>query len=774
MPSTIRATFDLSGILQGVGFRPTMARIVDAAGLGGWVRNQAGTVRLVLEGDRGEIAGFIERLPEAIPRQARLEGVSEVEVLEIPPGEVSREFLIHASEGSDEMRISIPADLASCADCVAEIFSPNSRYHRYPFTTCTNCGPRYTVVDGMPYDRERTALKEFPLCERCLTEYTDPLDRRFHAESIACPDCGPKLFALAPGGAPLDGDPIRLAKVALSNGETVAVKGLGGFLLAVDARNRSAIERLRALKHRPHKPFAVMARDLETARGICLLPDHMAELMESEIAPIAILDTRAQAGDRVPFDLLAPGTGTLGVMLPTTPLHHLLALPLPGGGGDFDLLVMTSGNRGGEPICVTNEAALERLDGIADLFLCHDREINLRNDDSLVATMDGAPQVWRRARGYAPEAIPLKTRFEADVIAMGAELKNTLALGFSQEVVLSPHIGDLETPEALDGLTQVLDRFPEFFGRRPELIAVDLHPDMRSTRTGLERGKEIGATTVRVQHHHAHALSCMAEHGLDEALGLVFDGTGLGDDGKIWGAEILHVTAEGFRRLGTFSPAPLPGSDTAVMRPARQLVARWLQAGIRISGVWMNALGVSPGDLEIWKIQCEKGLNAPMTHAAGRVFDAYSAALGIAPEEVTYEGQAAVLLEATARSAGPDPDAEVPFSIGRDGEMMLVDWAPAFVSLSGGPVDPDRRPVLARSFHDSMARSALEMARHGREQSGIARVVCSGGVMMNRLLCETLCGLLRNDGFEVFLHRRVPPNDGGISLGQAVASQGVV
>lgn len=777
MGFTVRATFDLIGILQGVGFRPTVARLVGAAGLGGWVRNRAGTVRLVLEGDEGAIRRFIDDLPAGLPRQARLESVREVGVEEIPQGDASAPFEILPSEGSDEMRVSIPADLATCADCLGEIFNPRSRYHLYPFTTCTNCGPRYTVVDGMPYDRERTALKDFPLCDRCMVEYTDSTDRRFHAESIACPTCGPRLFLLGPDGRPLDADPLSEAREALAGGKIVAVRGLGGFLLAVNAHDRSALERLRERKHRPHKPLAVMARDLDIARKYCVIPDHMGRLMRSEISPIAVLDLMEGADQSIPMDLLAPGTGTLGVMLPTTPIHHLLAAPgADGSHPGFELLVMTSGNRGGEPICVSNEEALERLTGIADLLLCHDRGINLRNDDSLAVSMDGEPQVWRRARGYAPESLVVGGEFQRDVVAMGAEIKNTMALGFGNEVVLSPHIGDLETPEALDGLLQVLGRFPEFFGRKPAVVAVDLHPDMRSTVTGVEYAARTGAQLVSVQHHHAHAASCMAENGLAEAIALVFDGTGLGTDGSIWGAEILHVHEGGFRRLGTFAGAPLPGSDRAVTHPVRQLLARWIDAGVEWGEDWQRSLGVNEHEVSTWSKQCAAGMNAPRSHAAGRVFDAFSVALGIAPSRVTYEGQAAVLLESVARGwRGDESDLpEVPFDTREEDGMLIVDWAPAFERLARRPVRAQDRAGLARSFHEAMATAALRMAIRGREVSGFRQVALSGGVMMNRLLCETLCGYLRNHDFDVFLHRRVPPNDGGISLGQAVLAGGIV
>lgn len=728
-------------------------------------------MRVVLDGPAGAVDGFIQRLEGELPPKARLEEVRIISRVPIDTGSAAEGFRILDSSSEGAMRISIPADLAVCPDCMKEIFDRESRFYRYPFTTCTNCGPRYTVVEAMPYDRERTALKSFPLCSTCLGEYTDPSDRRFHAESIACPRCGPVLFWTGSKGERIPAeDPLAEAREAIQSGLVVAVRGLGGFLLAADAFNRSALEGLRKAKHRPHKPFAVMGRNMEVIERECIVSPEERELLASSQAPIVVLRTRA--GTSLPVDLLAPGLGNLGVMLPTTPLHALLANPT---GDDtvpsFDFLLMTSGNRGGEPICIGNEEAFTRLSGIAHHFLCHDRGINLRNDDSLAVVNGYEVQLWRRARGYAPESIPMGSPLERTVLAMGAGLKNTVCLGFGDEAVLSPHIGDLETPEALDGLELVARKFPEYFGRVPELIAVDLHPDMQSTRLGRKLAEELGVPVAEVQHHHAHALSVMCEHRLEEAIAIVFDGTGLGTDGTIWGGELMHVDGGGWERLGTLAPSELIGGDAAVLRPALQLIARFWGAGLEVDGDWASRLGVEQDELDIWRTQWERGLNTFTTHSAGRVFDAFSAGLGTSPARISYEGQAAILLEAEAMKArGGDPGEDHIELIVKDG-FLAVDTAPLFRALHRERPGKEDMPFWAARFHRAMIEAALEMAVFAAHRKGDLPVVLSGGVMMNRYLTAGLAGGLREKGMKVYSHRLVPPNDGGISLGQVYGTR---
>ena len=766
---TIRATFAIKGTVQGVGFRPALYRLASQAGLGGSVQNRSGTVRLVLEGSRGQIRIFAASLASNLPPNAAILQMN-CEGEEPLPG-TPAPFAILESDGSEETEIAIPPDLAMCPDCAREIATPTDRRYGYAFTTCTNCGPRYTVVNDMPYDRERTTMAAFPLCPDCRLEYEEPANRRFHAESTACPACGPRLRFEDARGRKHAGDPLRSARQALAGGGVVAVRGLGGFLLACDALNREALLTLRARKTRPDKPFAVMAPNLDTVRTFCHLPRAAEDLLLSAQAPIVILDVRIEelAARGLPLDLITPDTDTLGVMLPTTPLHHLLLTPL---GGDptppFGLLVMTSGNKGGEPICISNDEARQRLSGIADHILTHDREINLRNDDSLCAIQLGRPQVWRRARGYAPAPLRVQRPFRECVLAMGAELKNAIALGYDHSIVLSPHIGDLETPEAVHGLGTVVSALPRFLCRDPERIAVDLHPDMHSTRLGRRVARELDIPLVRVQHHHAHAAACLAEHGCEEGIALVFDGTGYGPDGTIWGAELLHVEYDTIRRLGTFAAVPLAGGDAAVRHPVRQLLARWFAAGAEVPAHWLDRLAVTAESAHVWQRQCELELNAPLTHAAGRLFDAFSAALGIAPGTITYEGQAAIRLEAAARRAGAGDTPEIPYRTTEDDGHYIVDWSPAFLELLANPPQSDDGPVFAMAAHRAIAAAAVDMVRYALDCTRTRTVALSGGVFMNRILTRLVRDSLAKLGVEPLLHRVTPPNDGAIAFGQAV------
>ena len=772
MSKNIRVTIDMTGILQGVGFRPTLSRLVSTAGLTGWTRNQSGCVRLALAGPADRVDRFIDELPGKLPEQARLETLRIVAREPLPKDYTAEAFLILDSKSADRIRISIPADLAVCHECAREVFDPNSRYYRYPFTTCTHCGPRYTVVENMPYDRIRTSLKTFPLCRDCDAEYQDSFNRRFHAESIACPVCGPVLSAHDANGNRLEGDAIRLARQALAEGKVVALRGIGGYLLAANAFDADALKRLRQKKNRPAKPFAVMARNLVVASRYCEVNDAQAKILASSKAPIAILELRDEYLKHEAFELLAPGTGTLGVMLPTTPLHMLLANrldddPVP----DFDLLMMTSGNRGGEPICITNDEAFDRLSGIADMYLCHNREIRFRCDDSLVRYTAGQMRVLRRARGFAPNALRLHRPLRDKYLAFGADLKNTVALGYHGEIVMSPHIGELETLPAIEGMEQVIEAFPNYYQQRPNQVILDLHPDMQSVRIGQKYAKQHDLKIHRIQHHHAHAAGAMAEAGWEKSLALVFDGTGYGTDGTIWGAELLHVFPGSFKRLGTFTRASLPGGDMAVIHPVRQLIARWVDMGVTVSPDWFPRLGITAQEFELWSTQITKGINTVQTHAAGRVFDSVSVLLGISPQLVTYEGQAAIWLEAVAKrcrgSAAP-----VLYTTRIAENRFEVDFSPIFEQFAKAPPVGDEIPAIALGFHNAMISAALEMAAYGRDVSCEDRIVLSGGVMMNQLLVEGFIERLKRHRFEVFLPSLVPVNDGGISLGQIYAIGG--
>lgn len=769
--ATTRRTYDLSGVVQGVGFRPAVYRLAEQADLSGWIQNRAGTVRLCLEGPASEIDAFIRILPERVPANADIETVTMLSDEELDCAGTATGFSIIESRSTDTLEVVIPADLSLCPDCAREILDPNDRRYGYAFTTCTNCGPRYTVTRTMPYDRERTTMAVFPLCDRCQREYRDPSDRRFHAETTACPDCGPRLSLAGAAGAALGGDALRRARLELARGAVLAVRGIGGYLLATDALNRESLAGLRDRKQRPHKPFAVMARELGVLRSLCKVTETAASLLSSPESPIVILDVDRDAVEKagVPLELITPDTPTLGAMLPTSPLHRLLFQPVADDPTPpFDLLVMTSGNRRGEPICLTNAEAAERLRDIADAVLAHDREINLRNDDSLCAIQRGHPQVWRRARGYAPRPIALRHALDRCVLAMGAELKNAIAVGYDAKVVLSPHVGDLDTPEAFDGLRRVVETLPAFLQRTPECVAVDLHPDMHSSILGRELANQRELPLVEVQHHHAHAAGCLAEHGCDSGLALAFDGTGLGTDGNIWGAELLDCHGPGFTRLATFRGVPLPGGDAAVIRPARQLVARWLDAGIDVSGQQLAEIGVSPEELATWEQQCVKGVNAPATHAAGRVFDAFAVLLGVTPRHTTYDGQAAIRLEALAKRDSGTDRIDLPFSAAEDDRMLVVDWREAFRRATEARRSPEQGAAWALALHRAIARAATEMVSYGFSRAPSRTVALSGGVFMNRVLNDMLVPQLEAIGAEVLIHRETPPNDGGISFGQAV------
>lgn len=775
MSDWIRKTVDFRGIVQGVGFRPTICRLARDAGLSGSIQNRSGTVRLVVAGIGNEVGSFLDSLPGRLPPNSRLESMDEVltERLAASPGSG---FEILESEAGDEYEPLIPADLAMCPACAAEVLDPGNRRYGYAFTTCTLCGPRYTVLRSMPYDRERTTLSIFPLCDRCRHEYDDPADRRFHAESMACPACGPQLSLMTPEGRVLPGDPLRGARHELAQGRILGVRGLGGFLLAADALNREALTQVRRRKHRPEKPLAVMARDLETARRYAVIPDAAAALLESPEAPIVILEPRRDAvvQGRLPVDLINPDTGSVGMLLPTTPLHLLLFHPMAGDTvPPFDLLVMTSGNRGGEPICLTNNEARHRLDGIADFLLVHDREINLRNDDSLCALQAGdTPQVWRRARGYAPLPIRLPWTVDRCVLATGADMKNAVAMAYGNRVVLSPHVGDLDTPEAVEGFEHVVAALPSFLDRLPDVVAVDAHPDMQSSRLGRSLAAKADLPVVAVQHHHAHAAACLAEHGLREGLALVMDGTGWGPDGTVWGAEVLRVSGAGFQRLATFEPVPLPGGDMAVRCPVRQLIGRWAAAGVPVAAGWNEALGITDEEVTVWTQQCRERVNAPLSHAAGRVFDAFAVALGYAPRSITYEGQPAIRLEAAARHCRKQTVPELPWAGREQDGLFRVDWSPAFRLLADRNIATAHPSAWALAVHEAIARAALEMILYAARKEPAPAVALSGGVFMNRLLTGLLAPMLAGHGIKILCHAQTPPGDGCIALGQAVIAAG--
>jgi hydrogenase maturation protein HypF len=761
-----RKIYKIEGIIQGVGFRPAVYGLAINSGFGGWIMNCSGKVLLAIEGEEDKIDAFMVSLPSNLPVQAKIDSIqfSCSEPISAISG-----FRILESERDSDVKVSIPADLAMCTDCEKEITDPLDRRYKYSFTTCVNCGPRYTVVNSMPYDRCRTTLSDFPLCDECEKEYTDPNNRRFHAESTACPVCGPRLFLSGSNGDEIQcDDPLGKAVSEIADGKIVAVRGIGGFLLAVDAFNKDAVSCLRTRKRRPDKPFAVMAKDMSAVKKYCRINDMECDALQSVSAPIVIVDVKDNT-EGLPMDLLSPDTDTLGVMLPYSPLHRLLFYKT-----GLELLIMTSGNKAGEPICITNEEAFERLSNIADCFLCHNREINLRNDDSLCTLQKNGIQIWRRARGFAPEPIKTDYQFNKTVLAMGAELKNCIALADDKQVVVSPHIGDLETPEALDALKSAVKCFPDFLNKEPDIIAVDLHPDMHSTRIGMEIAGVMDIPVIKVQHHQAHAASCMAEYGLKEALALVFDGTGLGTDGTIWGAEALYLNGIDCSRYATFNPVPLPGGDAAVYQPKRQLAGRFKTAGADITDGMLENYGIKPEEYEIWSRQCDRTINAPLTHAAGRLFDSFAVCLGISPSTVTYEGQGAIRLESEAKRAlckKTEPQI-LPFRTVEKNKMLYIDWNELFLYMADKNMmlsnDHKYLSSMALSFHKTVAAAAVKMLDYSLSKCSTENIILSGGVFMNKILTCYLVEEIESKGLNVNLHRRVPPNDGGIALGQAV------
>jgi hydrogenase maturation protein HypF len=713
-----RRRLRIRGVVQGVGFRPFVHGLASQHGLGGFVLNDGNGVVVEIEGPRESIVGFMAAVGREAPPLARIDALA-TERLE-PLDE--RDFRI-ARSAAGEATALVPPDAATCEECLAELLDPADRRHRYPFINCTQCGPRFTIVEQVPYDRPNTTMAGFEMCERCRAEYEDPSDRRFHAEPIACPDCGPQLRLEGASGEQALADAIDLIR----SGRIVAVKGLGGYHLACDATREDAVARLRERKRREEKPLAILSS--EPDRLAELSPEEL-DLLQSRSRPIVICRRRRDA-PLAPS--VAPASEWVGVMLPYTPLHHLLAADFGGS------LVMTSGNRSDEPIAVADDDARERLDGIADAFLTHDRGIHRRCEDSVVRA--GFPV--RRSRGFAPDSIALPVS-APPIVAAGAELKSTFCVTRGAEAFLSPHLGDLDNEAAYRAFRTDLELYTEMLGVRPEVVAHDLHPDYLSTRWAREQVGDL----VGVQHHHAHAAACLAEHGeAGPALALVFDGTGYGTDGTLWGGELLRCDLHGFERVAHLEPIPLPGGEAAIREPWRT-AASYLERAER------------PVPFERWRLVRESlAVNAPLSSGMGRLFDAVAALLGVR-EAVSYEGQAAIELEHLAGDVQVDPyECRV-----KEGLLSGADLvASAHDDLKAGR----RRNEIAAAFHDGVALAAARVC----ELAGEPRlVVLSGGSFQNLRLLESTRARLAKLGFRVLTHRLVPPNDGGISYGQAAVA----
>ncbi|WP_203923678.1 carbamoyltransferase HypF [Rugosimonospora africana] len=748
--STVRLRVRVEGIVQGVGFRPFVHTLATKLRLAGHVGNDVSGVFIEVEGPVETVEEFLAALRRLAPP---LSVVDRVATEPMPPTD-TRGFAIVASDRAGTAATLISADSATCADCLRELDDPADRRYRYPFINCTNCGPRFTIVRGVPYDRPLTTMAGFPMCPACTAEYHDPADRRFHAQPTCCPDCGPALVLRDAAGSPLPGDPIAGAAGALRAGRILAVKGLGGYHLACSATDPEAAGRLRSRKHREDKPFAVMVPDLATARRLCEVDPVSEALLVSRAGPIVLMDRRGNGGVAGP---VAPGNRALGVLLPYTPLHHLLLRHAAGP------IVLTSGNVSDEPIAYGDTDAATRLAPIADTFLTHDRPVHVRTDDSVVRAFRDRPMLLRRSRGYAPEPVRLAWDTPRPVLACGAELKNTFCLARGRHAVVSQHIGDLENYPTLRSYAEGIEHFRRLFDVTPAVIAYDPHPEYLSTKYALEH--EV-TDRVAVQHHHAHIASCLADNGHPgPVIGVAFDGTGYGTDGTIWGGELLIADLAGFTRAGHFAPVPLPGGAAAIRHPWRMAVA-YLDSAFagappdgldllrRHDGSWRQVAALGRG-----------GLNSPPTSSAGRLFDAVAALIGVR-DTANYEGQAAIELEQRtdraedgAYRAGIEP-----------GEPLLIAGVDLIRAAAADLTAGVAPGIIAARFHNGMVDAIVRACAVLRDASGLATVALSGGVFQNLLLLDRAVSRLSAAGFEVLTHSRVPPNDGGISLGQAAVA----
>jgi hydrogenase maturation protein HypF len=758
--SRCRRRFAVSGVVQGVGFRPFAWSLAERLGLSGWVCNTSGAVIVEVEGTRSALERFAVALRDEAPRLARIDSIDAHDAA--PLGDAG--FRIVESHVIDGEYQPIAPDAATCDDCVADVLDPSNRRYRYPFTNCTNCGPRFTIIEDVPYDRRFTTMRGFTMCAACRREYEDPADRRFHAQPIACPDCGPRLWITDSLGAELPGDPIEQTVAAIARGEIVALKGLGGFQLCCDAGNETAVERLRMRKRRPAKPFAVMCATLLDARGVGTVSDAEAALLEGTTRPIVLL---RRGGDR-DSDIaraVAPGLHELGAMLPYTPMHHLL---LRAAGRP---LVMTSGNLSEEPIARDNQEAVARLGHIADAFLLHDRDIYARYDDSVVRVVAGSTRMVRRARGFCPLPVHVQSSGE-QVLALGAHLKNTFTLLKDGLGFTGPHIGELDSPLSLEHHDEALRTYLHLFRSSPSTVAADLHPDYASTRLA-ERWWAGGAREVRVQHHHAHIASVLAEHGLrGTVIGVAFDGVGLGPDLSIWGGEFLVCDERSYRRAGHIAAVRQPGGDACAREGWRMAVAYLAAAGAldETPPRWISESSDAPTDRQ-WRLVSRLATGetaAPVSTSAGRLFDAVASLLGVA-QVSSFEAEAAMRLEALAAPLSHIVAAEAVDTLaGADG--LVLDTVRLVAALvrergRGRPVDE-----LAAVFHESLAQGISRVCVRLGSELGIDRVALSGGVFQNALLLARVEQLLRERDLVVFANHEVPANDGGISLGQALVA----
>jgi hydrogenase maturation protein HypF len=755
-----RAVISVHGVVQGVGFRPFIYRLAIRHHLRGWVRNTSGNVEIEVEGKESDVHEFLKDLKAQAPPQARIE---QIQIVLSPPKHY-KDFRINESEGQEGLYQLVSPDIATCQDCRHEIFNPNDRRFRYPFTNCTNCGPRFTIIEDIPYDRPKTTMREFKMCPQCEKEYRDPLDRRFHAQPNACPVCGPQLELVGVDGKRVDcADVIKKASDLLRDDRIIAVRGLGGFQLACDATSQKAVGLLRQRKRRPAKPFAVMLATLTEARKHCTISSKEASLLESPESPIVLVKWKTADSDIVPN--VAPNLDYLGVMLPYTPLHHLLlketGIPL----------VMTSGNLSEEPIAKDNDEALVWLENIADYFLLHNRGIYARYDDSVFMVEESQPVALRRARGYAPYPIILPYNSK-QILACGAELKNTFCLTRDNHAFLSQHIGDMENEETLEHFENTIGLYKQLFRIEPEIIACDLHPEYLPSKYAQSLAVEKKLHLVTVQHHHAHIVSCLVENKIKgPVIGVAFDGVGYGTDGAIWGGEFLTADWRSFKRIGQFEYIPMPGGAVAIKKPYRMALSYLysLLGNVALPDTLLQKL--NPTEASIIKKQLQQKVNCPLTSSVGRLFDAVAAIAGVR-QEIDYEAQAAIELEMLAPDSIDENKLLVyPFYIEVESGVRIIRLGELFRAVMEDVKNKVAMSEISTKLHNTVTSITVKMCQDISKETGLKQVALSGGVFQNRLLLKLTRKQLAKAGFQVFTHHLVPTNDGGIALGQAVVAQ---
>lgn len=753
----INKQLHITGIVQGVGFRPTVFNLAKRYSLTGWVLNNAHGVEIEVRGSEANVQAFIQELQKNPPPLAVIDSF----IVDDSEGKFFSSFEIRHSEDDPSDFLPVSPDLNICPDCRRELFTLADRRYRYPFINCTSCGPRFSIVTGIPYDRPNTSMAGFALCPDCAAEYQDPTNRRFHAQPIACPVCGPQVW-YEEGGQKLGEreSAVQAARKALAKGKILAVKGLGGFHLVCDAQNSQTVENLRLRKHRSGKPFALMAFNLETINEFALVSAEEERILTSSIAPVALLET-TQAGKEL-ARLVAPDQNRLGFMLPYTPLHLLLLEPAE---GFPKLFVMTSGNLSEEPIAYSNEDAHGRLTQLADGFLLHDRPIHTRIDDSVVSVIDSITHIQRRARGYAPLPVQIPTT-AIPTLACGTELKNTFCLVRDRYAFVSHHIGDLENQETLTAYEDAVRHYEKIFRVKPQLLAADMHPDYLASRYARQRAAEENLPLLEVQHHHAHIVSCMADNGLmqiEPVIGLAFDGTGYGTDAAIWGGEVLLTNWEKFERPFHLEYMHLPGGEASVRKPARMALSLILQAGIdpeSFSFHFHKSLDIDE-QLAVAN-QIRTGFNTPKTSSVGRLFDGVAALIGL-HQQISYEAQNAIALETIV-----DPAEQSRYDFPIENDQILV--SPVIQAIVRDLKENVAPSIISARFHNGLTACAAQVSEMVRFRAGLRQVVLSGGVWQNKTLIKQTISALSASGFEVFWPRKLPTNDGGVSLGQALVA----